>query len=112
MNKKRVVQGKELAWSVNEYVPLLPGDLHPAPAPTDAQRLRVAAALATVVRDERMRGKEPSGPNAETIRAVLVMSPEAWARDIGSIARVVSVYDATDPLVRFEQIRSAYRRIH
>lgn len=106
---KRVVEGKALAWSTSEYVRLLPGDLLPTPAPTDTQRLRVAAALATIIRDERMLGKEPSGPNAETIRAVLIMDADSWARDIGSIARVVHAYDPVDPKTRFEQICAAYR---
>jgi hypothetical protein len=99
----------KLAWSTGSYTPLLSSDLLPTPQPTDDQRLRVAAALATLMRDEAMTGKESFGPNAETIRAVLVMDAASWARDIPSIARVVKAYDAVDPRKRFEQIQKAHR---
>ena len=111
MNKK-VIQGKSLAWSPKEYTPLHPADLLPTPAPSDAQRIRVAAALATVMRDERMLARSSSGPNAETIRGVLVMSADEWALQIGAIAKAVKVYDAVNPRTRFEQIREAYTRSH
>lgn len=111
MNKE-VIQAKALAWSPKEYTPLLPSDLLPTPAPSDAQRIRVAAALATVMRDERMLGRPSSGPNAETIRGVLVMSADEWALQIGAIAKAVKVYDAVNPRTRFEQIRDAYTHPH
>lgn len=105
--KKSVVEGRSLPWSKSSYKTLEPGDLHPHPAPTRDQRIRVAAALATIMRDGNMVG-EPTLPNAETIRAVLVMDDAAWARDIGAIREVVSYYDAEDPKKRFDQIREAY----
>jgi hypothetical protein len=107
MNKK-VIQGKSLAWSISSYTKLSSKDLLPTPAPTDAQRIRVAAALATIMRDEAMLELRSSGPNSETIRAVLVMSAEEWALQIGSVAKVVKAYDAVNPRTRFEQICDAY----
>jgi hypothetical protein len=95
---------KNLPWSTEDYTPLPESDLQPTPAPTDAQRLRVAAALATMMRDERILGRDPPG-NAEAIRAILVMSPEAWSRDIKDVARVLRrAYDESDPLERFKQV--------
>lgn len=97
----------KLPWETSSYVKLEPGDLAPTPAPTPEQRIRVAAALATVLRDARMTGEE-TPVNGETIRGVLVEDAAAWARDIGSVARVLDAYDATDPLERFEQIKRQY----
>ncbi len=105
--KKEVVEGKALAWSTSSYKALEPNDLAPHPAPTPEQRIRVAAALATWMRDEAMTD-QPRTLNAESIRAVLVMDADAWARDIGSIGKIVRVYDAEDPKKRFEQIKEAY----
>jgi len=99
----------KLPWKRSTYTMLEPTDLDPTPAPTDAQRIRVAAALATVLRDANMQDVPSNGPNAETIRSVLVMSAKAWARDIESVRRaMLTHYDAEDPLVRFDQIRAAY----
>lgn len=92
----------KLPWSTSSYKKLEPGDLLPTPPPTPEQRLRVAAAIATVIRDARMTRKEP-GPNAETIRAVLVMDAKAWERDAPSLAKGIWFYDDEDPKVRFEQ---------
>lgn len=99
---------KKLPWSPSSYKMLEPNDLSPYPAPTPEQRLRVAAALATHIRDVRMLGGVPM-PNSETIRAVLVMDAAAWARDIGAIAQVATSYDAEDPKKRFDQIQETYR---
>lgn len=95
---------KKLPWKASEYVLLSPDDLKPTPPPTDAQKLRVAAALATLARDNAMTGKEPP-INSEAIRAILVATPETWARDISHVAQVVAAYDPVDPKKRFEQIR-------
>jgi hypothetical protein len=97
---------KRLPWSSDSYRLLDPADLKPVPAPTPEQRVRVAAALATLIRDARMLGKDANAiPNSEAIRAVLVMDAEAWARDIVTIARIVTAYDDKDPKLRFEQIQ-------
>ena len=92
---------KTLPWSTETYKPLEPGDLLPHP-PTPEQRIRVAAALATWMRDGNMTGV--GGPiNAEVIRTILIASDEVWARDIVGIAELDLSYDAEDPKVRFEQ---------
>lgn len=96
-----------LPWQRSEYVALEPHDLDPTPAPTDAQRIRVAAALATVMRDANMTGQR-SVLNAEVIRGVLVMDAEAWARDIAVAREFISHYDMVDPKQRFEQTKKAY----
>jgi hypothetical protein len=94
---------KKLPWNTSEYHRLDPDDFSPSP-PTPERRIRIAAALATYMRDANMLGWPPKG-NVETIRAVLTMDNAAWARDIGSIRGVVDSYDAVDPKVRFEQVR-------
>jgi hypothetical protein len=93
---------RQLPWTKATYTVLEAGDLEPTPAPTDAQRIRVAAAFATMFRDEQMRGL-PTIATFEVIRAVLTMSAAAWARDIGLLAGQVFNYDTEDPRVRFEQ---------
>lgn len=94
---------KKLPWSEKEYRYLESGDLSPRPAPTPEQRIRVAAAITTRIRDANMTGQQPIG-NAETIRAVLVMDEEAWARDIGDVAAViVPTFDLEDPKTRWAQ---------
>lgn len=102
---------KKLPWKIEEYAILEPGDLKPYPAPTPEQRIRVAAAVATLIRDEDMLGKKPSGPNSETIRAVLMMSPEQWARDIIHLRACPELlyYDNVSPITRFEQVMNAGR---
>lgn len=99
---------KRLPWATSEYQKLEPGDLDPVPAPTPEQRLRVAAAVATHQRDNNMLGKE-SGPNAESIRGILTMTAEQWARDM-VFARELGInsYDKEDPRVRFDQVRRAF----
>lgn len=96
-----------LPWSTSEYEQLQPGDLAPVPAPTPEQRVRVAAALATVMRDAAMTGQN-SGPcpNAEVIRAVLIMDAAAWASDIGALQQAFATlaYDPVDPKARFNQL--------
>jgi hypothetical protein len=93
---------KKLPWDTNEYKKLDPADLKPFPAPTPEQRVRVAAALATRARDCHMLG-EDGAPNVEVVRAVLMMDAKAWARDIGSVAKIVTAYDDEDPKTRWEQ---------
>lgn len=99
----------KLPWSKGEYQKLDPHDFLPTPAPTAEQRLRVAAALATYARDGQLTGAHPL-PNMETIRAILVMDAEAWARDIGELRQILSVYDAEDPKKRFDQMVRASTR--
>ena len=100
---------KKLPWPTSSYLPLEPNDLEPTPAPTPEQRIRVAAMIATYMRDSGMTGKEAI-TNSEVVRALLTMSPEAWARDIDgarqslAAAGVAFVYDPEDPQVRFEQV--------
>ena len=102
---------KRLPWNVGEYVRLEPNDLLPHPAPTPEQRIRVAACVATILRDEAMLGvRSSSSANHETIRALLTMSPEAWARDIIGLGDLrhpvlgsVLAYDHIDPKTRFDQ---------
>jgi len=94
---------KTLQWSKDKYTKLEPDDLLPRPAPTPEQRIRVAAAVATYIRDSNMTGHKPNA-NAETIRAILVMDEEAWARDMGSISAMFLIsYDSEDPKTRWEQ---------
>jgi hypothetical protein len=96
---------KKLPWSANEYKKLEPDDLLPHPTPTPEQRIRVVAALATMIRDGLMLGQSPALlPNSETIRAVLIMSAEEWAIQIPALQSILRNYDAEDPKVRFEQI--------
>lgn len=95
----------KLKWSTEEYVKLQPGDLLPQPAPTPEQRIRVAAAVATSVRDASMMGLE-SWANMETIRAILVEDDAAWARDVEDINAALGLagsYDPVDPKIRWEQ---------
>lgn len=98
---------KKLPWSTKEYRYLEPGDLQPCAAPTPEQRIRLAAAVATHIRDEKMLGREPSF-NAEAIRAMLTGSADAWARDSPDAAAAfaskgIVSYDVEDPKIRFEQ---------
>ena len=103
---------RELPWSRETYKALDRGDLDPVPAPTDAQRLRVAATVATLIRDAVMTGREPP-TNAEAVRGILTMSPEAWKRDIWSLAQLPTAdlrYDTEDPYLRFQQTQNAWGR--
>jgi hypothetical protein len=122
MSSKKILP--TLPWDTAGYIALAPGDLLPTPAPTPEQRIRVAAALATRLRDSNMldaaallsndgRASDGPHPNAETIRGVLLMDADAWARDIGSIAAGLVMlgidrYDGADPRTRFEQTRRHY----
>jgi hypothetical protein len=94
---------RKLPWPLESYRALEAHDLDPAP-PTPEQRIRVAAAILTCMRDANMLGKDFPA-NAETVRAVLVMDAAAWARDIGVVAAalVPPRYDAEDPFVRWNQ---------
>ena len=92
----------KLAWSSNEYVKITAQDLLQQP-PTAEQRIRIAAALATKMRDCAMTG-HTTQINAELIRAVLVMDDAAWARDVKpELGLFIEGYDPVDPKVRFEQ---------
>lgn len=104
---------KRLPWNVGEYARLEPNDLLPHPEPTPEQRIRVAACVATIIRDEVMLGLPTSG-NHEMIRALLTMPPEAWARDIEAMRNLkhpvlgsVLAYDHVDPKTRFDQTVNA-----
>lgn len=102
----------KLPWSTDEYTPLEPGDLLPEPAPTPEQRNRVAAAIATQIRDAHMLGK-PCSPNHETIRSILTMDAEAWMHAMASTPPEewgLSGYDQVDGQVRYEQTRKAVLR--
>jgi hypothetical protein len=101
---------KSLPWSTDEYAKLEPGDLLPDPAPTPEQRIRVAAAIATMTRDGLMLGKSSAFlPNSETIRSVLTMSAEEWALQIPQLRPFLRNYDVENPKVRFEQISKITR---
>lgn len=91
-----------LPWSKSSYRALEPTDLAPHPAPTPEQRVRVAAAVATHIRDANMLSL-PCSANAETIRAILTMGEEAWARDIPDAAAIIVAYDTEDPKTRWLQ---------
>lgn len=97
---------RKLPWSTDEYVKLDPLDLLPERPPTEDQRVRVAAALATLVRDNNMLGI-PIGPNAETVRIFLTMDAASWKRHIGSLQGAVFAYDPVDGGTRFDQTCSA-----
>jgi len=97
---------KTLPWNTDAYLPLAPGDLDPTPL-TPERRIRIAAALATMMRDERMIDG-PQVVSAEVIRAVLTMTDEAWARDCSQLQGFVKYYDPVDPKVRFEQTRQRH----
>ena len=105
---------KKLPWPTSSYVPLEPNDLDPTPAPTPEQRIRVAAMLATYMRDSFMTNTT-SMINSEVIRAILTMNPEAWERDIVGArkslfdAEVKLAYDPEDPKVRFEQVHAGLK---
>lgn len=99
---------KQLPWPQSDYLKLDPSDFSPTPAPTPEQRIRVAAALATRMRDLNMLGLS-TALNAEAIRAVLVMDESAWARDIAGIGAIAERYDPVDPKTRFEQVQRAFR---
>jgi len=59
-----------------------------------------------MIRDGQISGK-PSWelPNSETIRAIIIMSAEEWADQIGGLQPFLRDYDAEEPKVRFEQIK-------
>ena len=104
---------RRMPWPFESYTLLEPNDLDETP-PSPEQRIRVATALLTYIRDANMLGKDP-GINAETVRAVLVMDVESWKREISQIRDFLETswaakrrYDAVDPHTRFEQTRKAY----
>src|SRR5262245_52649541 len=100
---QRVVMHR-LPWSAGEYQHLEPGDLDPSLPPTPEKRVRIAAALATEMRDAAILGTACI-INAEAIRAVLVMDEDTWARDIGKLKGACSRFDAVDPRRRFDEAR-------
>lgn len=100
------------AWDNESYTALEPGDLDPTP-PTAERRVRVAAMLATMMRDRAMGLRSADSMpdvNGEMIRAILVMDDEAWARDIGGLQEQIRehLFDAVPPLERFKQIQAAF----
>jgi hypothetical protein len=74
--------------------------------PTADTRRRVAAALATEMRDAAMLGKDPVG-NFETLRAVLTATDEVWLRDIVPMQEAALearwAFDTIDPFIRYKQ---------
>jgi hypothetical protein len=99
------MQTRKLPWSTDSYTKLEPGDLDPTP-PTPEQRIRVAAALLTQMRDDNMIGLG-SGTNAEVVRAILTMNDDAWWRDIGGFRGIIEAFDGEDPRRRWEQVSRA-----
>ena len=74
---------------------------------TPEKRIRVAAAVATVIRDTNLFGGGPGpGPNAETIRAILTMGEDEWALDVPSLANVLKTFDPVSARDRFDQMKS------
>lgn len=92
-----------------EYVKLESSDLELPVTPE--KRVRVAAAVATMCRDAAMFGGRGSGPNAETIRGILVMSEEEWERDVigGDLEKVITAFDPVNPKKRWEQTVNSRR---
>lgn len=98
----------KLPWSEKEYTSLQPTDLDGS-APTTESRIRVAAAIATKIRDANMtRGR--SLLNAETVRLVLTMDEEDWKANAPQLKSVLGDvgYDTVSGRVRFDQTRAAY----
>lgn len=98
---------KKLPWTSAEYVSLEPDDLYRLP-PTPDQRIRVAAAAATFIRDSNMLGHE-CPINVEAVRALLVMSDDAWAEGIAKLQSGNGCfrYDPEDPRIRYVQVFNA-----
>lgn len=92
-------------WA-REYKMIASGDLDPKLPPTPEKRIRIAAWLATGIRDQSMFGVE-FGANAETIRAILVEPDVRWARNMEMLAMArreqVRSYDPVDGETRFLQ---------
>jgi hypothetical protein len=104
----------KLPWSTSEYTPLEPTDLDGS-APTPEARIRVAAALATMIRDANIvrGGAPPAGaPNAETVRLFLTMPEAEWQRNASQLKMLLGDYgyDIVSGEERFNQIRGAARR--
>lgn len=102
---------KQLPWSRDEYTPLEPTDLDGS-VPTPEARIRVAAAIATKIRDANIvrEGRPYAGaPNAETIRLFLTMSEAEWQRNASQLKMLLdgAGYDTVDGEKRFNQIRGA-----
>lgn len=102
-----------LPWSEDEYTPLLPTDLDGSP-PTPEERIRVAAAVATKMRDFNiLRGDSVRvGLNNETVRLVLTMPDEEWKKNATLLRDLLGNrgYDTVSGEKRFEQIRLARQK--
>lgn len=104
-------KNRSLPWSRSEYIRIEPGDLDPTP-PTPERRIRVVAALATMMRDASMTDGDPGPANNESIRSLLTCD-DVWIRDMDEIRTMLGrnhdlAYDPVDPRIRFEQIRKSF----
>lgn len=103
----------KLPWSTEEYTPLEETDLDGS-VPTPEARIRVAAAIATRIRDANIvrEGRPYAGaPNAETVRVVLTMNDAEWQRNASGLKMLLdgTGYDTAEGEKRFVQIRDATR---
>jgi len=94
----------KLPWKRSEYTKLTDSDFLSPPTPE--RRIRIAAALATDMRDRAMLGFDPCG-NFETLRGVLTMGEREWERDVvplkDELLREGLGFDTVDPKQRYLQ---------